>query len=565
MKRPSLLFACECAGGLAAGLAFHVAHAGAFRLELFGLGLGVRGAVRPMLLALAFLALRIWVGRRSDADARAPRRLASALPASRMICGALIVAGAVGWWHFLSATCGGADSYGYVSAADRILAGRLVESEPLATVLPFPDGLAAATPLGYVGSGRVANASVPAYPLGLPALMAIFRAAIGPIGPFVVAPIAAVVLVAAAFAIARTWYGDLETSWLATALVAVNPVVFTYAIQPMSDVPAAAASLVAVAALTPINPWPIAGGIAGAVALLIRPALAPFVAALVLVPMLVGGVRSWRVSARYAAVIGAAIVLQGWTQSYLYGDALASGYGSIAALFSVERAAFNARSYAYWGVRALGPAWVGAMLVGLASSPRMPRWTFALACGAIGLPYLFYRPYDHWETLRFLLPAIVIGTIVAASGLIDTARRFAGANLGPLVAALVAVAIAASSVSWLRSYQVFTMPAHEARHRLAADLVAETTPENAVVLALQHTGNIRYYAHRQTVNWDRIPSGSFDAAVSALRAHRFPVYLMLDSEEERVMFEARHGHVVDTEGWLPNGQRRNVQLFEAPR
>jgi hypothetical protein len=30
------------------------------------------------------------------------------------------------------------------------------------------------------------------------------------------------------------------------------------------------------------------------------------------------------------------------------------------------------------------------------------------------------------------------------------------------------------------------------------------------------------------------------------------------------MFDARHGPVIDRESWLPNGQRGNVQLFEAP-
>ena len=86
-----------------------------------------------------------------------------------------------------------------------------------------------------------------------------------------------------------------------------------------------------------------------------------------------------------------------------------------------------------------------------------------------------------------------------------------------------------------------------------------------MILALQHTGSLRYYARRQTVNWDRIPSGSFDATVQALETGGHTVYLMLDSEAERAMFEARHGAVVDRERWLPNGQRGNVQLFQAPR
>jgi hypothetical protein len=75
---------------------------------------------------------------------------------------------------------------------------------------------------------------------------------------------------------------------------------------------------------------------------------------------------------------------------------------------------------------------------------------------------------------------------------------------------------------------------------------------------------VRYYARRKTANWDRIPAGAFNASVAALDANGHRVYLMIDSQAERAMFEARHGAIVDRDGWLPNGQRGNVQLFEAP-
>ena len=38
------------------------------------------------------------------------------------------------------------------------------------------------------------------------------------------------------------------------------------------------------------------------------------------------------------------------------------------------------------------------------------------------LPYLFYLPFDHWETLRFLLPGIVPLTVLSADGLMHFAR-----------------------------------------------------------------------------------------------------------------------------------------------
>lgn len=529
-------------------------------MDLAGFVLSVRTPARPLVVGIALIVIRAWMSARPSAlpepwTAALGRATANALMAG------LVVAGVAGWWTFLSATCGGADSYGYVSAADRLLRGQLVETEPLAAVLPFERGIDAATPLGYVASGRTANASVPAYPLGLPALMAILRAVIGPLGPFVVAPLMGLVLLAVVYSLARDWSGQASVARLACALVALNPLVFTYAIQPMSDVPAAAAAMLAIAAMTRPVRWPWLAGAAAALTLFIRPALAPLAMAIAIIPVAAYGPRAWKDSARCLAVIGVAVLVQGWSQWYLYGDPLASGYGSVASLFSIERAWFNLRSYAYWSVPSIGPVWLGALAFGLVTSGRVTRTVTALVALSVGAPYLFYRPYDHWETLRFLLPLIVTGSIVAAAGLFSVARLVVNAPLASLGTAGIAVLMAASWTAWLSANHVFTLQASEARHRVAADLVNETTPDTAVVLALQHTGNLRYYAHRQTVNWDRIPSGQFDATVAALQSRGVPVYLMLDSIAEREMFDARHGPVLASDGWLPNGQRGNVQLF----
>jgi hypothetical protein len=147
---------------------------------------------------------------------------------------------------------------------------------------------------------------------------------------------------------------------------------------------------------------------------------------------------------------GVAILVQGWTQWFLYGDAFASGYGSVVSLFSLERVWFNARSYGFWGLRALGPAWIGGVAIGLVVSRWQPRIVAALIAVSVGLPYLFYRPYDHWETLRFLMPAIVVFSIVAAAGLMAVARAHAGASAGPIVAAVVTVATAWTWMACLR-------------------------------------------------------------------------------------------------------------------
>ena len=233
-------------------------------------------------------------------------------------------------------------------------------------------------------------------------------------------------------------------------------------------------------------------------------------------------------------------------------------------LFATTTLMTNLRSYLYWGFLAFGPVWMGGLAAGLAASSRLPRVTVTLLGISVAGPYLFYRPYDHWETLRFLLPALVGATIAASFGLLYVCRRVAGHSGGALIAALLATSVAFSWVSWLSANNVFNMHEHEARHRIVGERVARVTPPNAVVLALQHSGSVRYYAGRETLNWNDIPSGQLTASVRALQQRGLPVFLLIDSEEERAIFHARHGPVMEDEGWLPGGQYRNVQLFEAP-
>jgi hypothetical protein len=539
------------------GATLAAAFGGPLRFDLYGASLSVRSLSRPLVAATLTLAIRVWLLR------GASFRSAAAGAMARVASGALITAGLLGWLSCNSPTLGGADSYGYVSAAERLLAGDLVHYEPFAAILPA-NGARVSTPLGYVPSGRTANASVPAYPLGLPAVMAVAIAGFGRSAPFFVAPICGVLLLSAAYATARAWFRDRQAALLACALIALHPLVFTYSIQPMSDVPAAAALMVALAALSNLPSRPVLAGFAAALTLTIRPALAPAAFALALLPLAMVGRPGVRTALWYLGPVVAGAIFQGWTQWYLYGDAMASGYGSVAGLFARETLRLNLRSYLYWGFLALGPVWPAGLAAGFAASPRLPRVAVAVLIVSVSAPYLFYRPYDHWETLRFLLPALVVTTIVAAFGLLEVSRRVAGHAGGALVASLIAAAVAYTWVSWLASNHVFDMPEHEARHRIVGELVARVTPEHAVIFALQHSGSVRYYADRETLNWDHIPAGQFAATVQAIRERGLPVFLLIDSQEERVIFHARHGHVVEEDGWLPGGQYRNVQLFEAP-
>jgi hypothetical protein len=573
----------EAAAALFLGAGLLRVVAGPLRFEALGEAVSIRTAGRPLAIALTLLCVRLalaravthWRRRTNAAPGElipgaAPHtaRLASRRSVSNeageaaarvLVCGVL-AGGVLAWFTFLSDTCGGADSYGYVSAAHRVLSGTLVQHEPLAASMPFDDGITAATPLGYTPSPIVKNASVPVYPLGLPALMAFAITVGGNEAVFLVAPITGLLLLVGIYVAALYVSADHAVALVSAALAAVQPVVFTYAIQPMSDVPAAACFIAAYAALLRATPRPTFGGVAAGMALLIRPALAPALFCLAAVPYLLHRRRDARAALAYLLPLASALGVQLGVQWYLYGSPFATGYAELDQLFSFRRVATNLRSHGYWAWHALTAVWVGAAALGLTIAPPRARLAMAVVIVAVPLPYLAYRAFDHWETLRFLLPALLVGTITAAWGIVTSTRLVFRAG-APLAAAVLVAALSWQWWGWLEAQSVLTMPEHERRYRLAGELVSAAAPADAVVLADLHSGSVRYYTGRQSINWSRIPAGALTETVGRIQAGQRSVFLLLDGDEERRAFETRHGTLP---GWLPAGQRRTVQLFEAP-
>jgi hypothetical protein len=349
----------------------------------------------------------------------------------------------------------------------------------------------------------------------------------------------------------------------AGAAVAWHPVVFSYAIQPMSDVPAAALYIAAAALLIKDRPvFAFAAGLAAAAAFLIRTALLPAVAALALLPLIGGTSRRWRVIA-FLGIVAASVGLQGWLQWYLYGSPTGNGYGPASELFSLRFLAGNVRSYSYWGALMNGPLWIAGAVVGVvALRSNSARVLLAATLLSVALPYAIYRPYDHWQTQRFILPFLAVATSIAALGLFSLSRRVAGYQLGTWLGLGLTVVMMAFWVRWLDREQMFTLDRAEERFAQAGELVARATPDNAVILASLHSGSLRYYTGRQTLNWGRIPEGQFDATVDALARRGFPVFLMFDGDDEQRELTSRHGDVVNRGAWLPSGQRRDIRLYE---
>ena len=178
---------------------------------------------------------------------------------------------------------------------------------------------------------------------------------------------------------------------------------------------------------------------------------------------------------------------------------------------------------------------------------------------AVLLPYLFYLPFDHWETLRFLLPGLVPLTIVVADGLIHIARM----TRKPIVAAVAIVAFTAIVAGWsqdlLGKSSVWTIADLEQRYPLAGEWINVNTPPRSVVLANQHSGSLRWYGKRQTLRWEFIDPHQLAKTIDELQSHGATVYVALEGDEV-AMFDRRFAGVIDQLQVDHVGSIRNVSF-----
>jgi hypothetical protein len=503
-----------------------VAGFGGFDFEFGALTVRARDWIRPAVLLVAAIAGRV-AAERSSAVARSL--------AERGLL-ALILAAGLAYSQFHVPVAGGLDSYGYVSAARMIASGRLHEPQPLAAVLPFADGLKAATPLGHVPASD-GHSSVPRFPLGLPLVMALF-AKFHPEAPYFVPLVMGYAAIVLVYLIVRE-ATDRTTGLFAAALVAVDPVFAVSAVYPMSDVPAACWLLAAIwtsrSHRVDALPWSVASGICAGMAVLTRPVLLPAVAVFVLINLRNGPRRC--VVGR-TAVTAAFLLIQMLLNISLYGSATMSGYGSASHMFELTPGRFGAAA-ANFGKWILYSRTVPVWLVWPAALVlfRRERWAWELSAIAVAAaaPYQFYLVFDNWASLRFLLPAMVLFLVLSARALGHVSSR----SWRPVPLFLIALSCAVAARQFVIREDVGRGRTDEEKYPLVGAWFREHTSDRAVVLSSLHSGAIRLYSGRQTLRWDEIPENALDATIQKLAGLGYEPYLALDMPSEPPLFEQR--------------------------
>ena len=505
---------------------------GGFRLRVPGLRLSVTSVWRLMLWALVLGALGLWI------DKALRSRIASGLSltsATRALTAAAAVLLFVVGLVFGTKAAGGADVHGYVSEAYAWIDGNLKTREPLADAAPWPDAVATFAPLGYRSNAE--GFIVPTYSPGIPLLMAALILVFGSGAEYWLTPLCGGALVLSTYALGKR-VSAVPVAGAAALCIASSPLIIYMTCWLLGDLPAATFWTAALwLALRGDRPSVVASGLCTAVAILIRPNLVP----LAVVPLFLS-LRSGALSpakerlARCALFVSAcapAMVFVAWVFDHLYGSPLRSGYGPTGDLFKASNAAINLRQYPTWIFEAHGPfIFLFPLSLAVAVKRGLDLHARAALCAIVLLVfgcYVTYSAFDAWWYTRFLLPAFPAMFILAADAMwnVSATRRWVGG-------VLLLVCVAGSAAIGIREAvdrQVTSIGGEEQKYARVGDHVRQHLPHNAVVYAMQHTGNIRHYSRRRVIRWDVLDPAWLDRSVTYMRAQGYEPYFLLDDWE----------------------------------
>ena len=470
---------------------------------------------------------------------------------------------AVHWGTF---TAGGSDSYCYVSQAALFADGRMAIDQPLARELPWTGAAASLVPSGYVASPDPA-VIVPKCPPGLALLMAVALRIGGTNAVFYVVPLLGGLAVFLTFAIGRLVEQSVAGA-LAAVLLSVSPIFVFQIVQPMSDVPATAFWLLAIAfALRRTAAAATIAGLAASAAILTRPNLAPLAGVMLLfripnaqfriVPFLLGALPG----------LVATLALN----AALHGSPFRSGYGDLGQLFAVGNTLSNITHFA----RSLLETQTPIVLVGLAApflavrtaapgkGPASVWWLFLMFIAAVWAAYVGYQAFGEWWYVRFLLPALPLMLLSSAVCIVYFVERLPPATRTPVLVIGVAL-LCGWTLRVADARLAFDLHRLERRYAVTGAFIARQLPPNAIVLAVHQSGSVRHYSGRTTIAWDAIDPGELDAAVDALARRKREPYLLLETWEESVFRQRFRGRSrLGDLDWPPAAIiGRDVRLYE---
>ena len=469
-----------------------------------------------------------------------------------IVVGAIAMTSGVIAVRFGTYAAAGADASGYLSQAAMWGAGDLGYRDALAALPGWPANPWLTTALGW-RPALEAGWQVPTYAPGLPLLMAIPHALRGTTAAAYLVAITAGIAVWATGTLAARLAGG-AAGVVAALLLAVAPVFLFQSVQPMSDVPVTAAWMVCwmiLARETGVGNREtlrvFAAGPASAIAVLIRPNLAPLAA----IPLvwIWAGLRARHSAILFAIPVAVAGLFLAWLQWRWYGSPVQSGYGSAGELFALANIGPNLLRYPRWLIET-SPALAVAPLGLLALRRSSIGWPMTAFAVLVAAAYLVYAVFDEWSYLRFVLPALSVAAVLVGVGVARGASALPSSWRAPLLFVL-ALALTAHGVSQARGRDAFALAGQLQRVGQLGAYLDASLPAGAVIVAGEQSGALRYGTNRSIVRWDLSGPIELRQALDALAANGRDAWIALDAWEEPLFRERFSGVPGGALDWPP--------------
>ena len=466
--------------------------------------------------------------------------------------GAALLAG-YAWLLFghVATAVGGPDSSADFNSARLMVAGTAAEAVPLFQRLDLDaseGGLL--MPLGFV-PGPKPGTAVPVSPPGFPLHVAAVALLSGwTTAPFFISPVAALLCLELVYLIARELQLSRLGSVAAAVLVALCPFFVFQALQPMSDVVGMLWCLAALAAALRTRrgsgAWAAAAGFAVGVAVLVRPANLVVVLPAVLLSL---KWRRWNPVRFLAGALPPVLVLA-FYDTAVYGVWHRTGYeiGGLQGSFSGGAFAVRLGYYAGALARTITPLLlVGALAAWADRRIALRDRALLFVWWAADLVfYAFYDPYGSWWSLRNLLPAVPALAIAAVVSWRDfVAHPLRAAKRPVLVGALSVAAFAVVvSVEWrsLARERVLRIGSEQNVYATAVRWAQRYVPDSGLVLSVEMSGALKYYADRTPVRWDWLPAGRFASLRARAENEGYAWYALLMPREVEPAQKAAPGN-----------------------
>jgi hypothetical protein len=358
----------------------------------------------------------------------------------------------------------------------------------------------------------------------------------------------------------------------AAVLLLTSPSFLLQLTQPVSDVPAATWWTVCLVLALSNTTWSaVLAGAAAAMAVLTRPNLVPLAA-------VIGAFYVWRVAhtdsaQRRDAIVRTAVfcamVLPGCLivaalNTYWYGSPFSSGYAAFNELYQWKHVALNLDRYPRWLVQTQTPFIYLGFAAPFVAEGKERVWLLLAFAAVVVLSYIPYGyfGYQEWVYLRFLLPAypaLLVSSLVVSAVLIG--RALPREHTVTIVATTFLVALAAWQAWTSRRLSVLDLRVIEERYVKVGRYIDKSMSSDSVFIAGLHSGSIRYYSGKQTINFDRLHPRALGDAVRSLSAMgRRPFIVIEEGEEPRFRWQFETDTPIGKLDWPPS-----LETYHGPR